>query len=452
MNRSGPLFFLLLAGAIAASSSHAANYQAPFDPKLTAWGAEMAGNAAGTIPPYTGGVENPPKVDYATGIRPDPFKDDKVLFWIDAKNMTEYADKLSPGTQEMLRKYPTFRIAVYPTRRSVSYPDSVLDNSVKNIGRCAIAADGMTLDVSKGCHGGFPFPIPKNGVEAMWNKKAAYMGAARVMKTASYYVKPSGEVVITNQMFIYEEGGLYDPDKPIPTHEWGLRSEYSGPARIAGQATMIVDGLDGQRKSWSYQPATRRTRLAPDLAADTPIAAQGGAQLYDQLNMFSGTLERWDWKLLGKQEMYIPYNIYSLMNPTSDKCGPKGLFMPNHPNPECVRWELHRVWHVQATLKEGKRHILKKRDFFFDEDSWIGGIQDTYDHNDKLYQVLWAPLWPDYIKKVTIGGSSFPTFDLSTRLYVFPLVSQSWSMDKPLSSSQFNSDTLTNFILRPGGY
>ncbi|MBK1710923.1 DUF1329 domain-containing protein, partial [Marichromatium gracile] len=194
------------------------------------------------------------------------------------------------------------------------------------------------------------------------------------------------------------------------------------------------------------------TRLAPDLAADTPIAAQGGAQLYDQLNMFSGTLERWDWKLLGKQEMYIPYNIYSLMNPTSDKCGPKGLFMPNHPNPECVRWELHRVWHVQATLKEGKRHILKKRDFFFDEDSWIGGIQDTYDHNDKLYQVLWAPLWPDYIKKVTIGGSSFPTFDLSTRLYVFPLVSQSWSMDKPLSSSQFNSDTLTNFILRPGGY
>ncbi|HDS1738640.1 DUF1329 domain-containing protein [Pseudomonas putida] len=454
MNRSRPFASLLLLSGIAlVTGAQAANFQAPFDPKLTAWGAEIAGNADGTIPPYTGGVQNPPKVDYSTGIRPDPFKDDKVLFWIDAKNMDKYADKLSPGVQGMMKQYPTYRIAVYPTRRSVSYPEALIENTIKNTTRCAIEADGMTLDVSKGCRGGFPFPVPKNGTEVMWNKKAAYVGAARVMRNSSYYIKPSGEVVITNSMLNYEDNGLYDPDQEIPTREWGLRTEYSGPTRVAGQATLIMDSLDGTRKSWSYQPATRRTRLAPDLAADTPIAAQAGTQLYDQMNMFSGSLDRWDWKLVGKQEMYIPYNIYSLMNATSDKCDPqKGLFMPLHPNPECVRWELHRVWHVQATLKEGKRHVLQKRDFFFDEDSWVGGIQDTYDHKGQLYQVEWAPLWPDYVKNAPITGTSFPIFDLSTRLYVLPMVFQSWSMDKPIPANRMHSDTLNKFILRPGGY
>ncbi|HDS1738637.1 DUF1329 domain-containing protein [Pseudomonas putida] len=444
---------LLSVSIMAMAAVEAASYQAPFDPKLTAWAAEMAGNAEGTIPPYTGGVQSPPTVDYATGIRPDPYRGDKVLFWINGKNLNQYADKLSPGVQEMLRKYPTFRLAVFPSRRSVSYPDHVLENTVSNISRCRIEDDGMTLDVSKGCRGGFPFPMPKNGVEVMWNKKSAYMGVARVMANTTYYVKPSGEIVVTNDILNYEDNGLYDPDKPTPAREWGLRTEYAGPTRIAGQATIILDGLDGTRKSWTYQPATRRTRLAPDLAADTPIAEQAGTQLYDQMNMFSGSLDRWDWKLVGKQEMYIPYNVYSLMNPTTEACQPrKGLFMPYHPNPDCVRWELHRVLHVQASLKDGKRHVLQTRDFFFDENSWIGGIQDTYDRNGHLYQVEWAPLWPDYVKKAVIGGSSFPIFDLRTQLYVLPVASRSWAMDKPLPTSRMHSDSLTSFILRPGGY
>lgn len=454
MSKLFSLSTLLLAttAAISASAS-AADFKAPFDPALTAWGAEVSGNSEGTIPAYTGGVENPPQVDYATGIRPDPFKDDQVLFWIDADNMDQYADKLSPGVQGMLTQYPTFRIAVYPTRRSVSYPDHVIENSIKNVSRCSIDENGYELDVSQGCHGGIPFPVPKNGTEVLWNKKAAYMGGGRVMRTTSYYVKPNGEVVQPNSMLAYEDSGLYDPSKDIPTREWAIRTEYSAPTRVAGQATLIFDGLDGTRRSWSYQPATRRTRLAPDLAGDTPIAAQGGAQLYDMMNMFGGSLEGWNWKLVGKQEMYIPYNIYSTMNGESENCKPDtGLFQPFHVNPECVRWELHRVWHVQATIKEGKRHILQKRDFFFDEDSWIGGVQDTYDRDGQLYQVEWAPLWPDYVKHAPITASSFSVFDLRSRLYVFPMASKSWSMDAPLPPNRLNSDSLSNFILREGGY
>jgi hypothetical protein len=415
---------------------------------LTPWGAEKDGNKDGSIPAYTGGVSNPPKVDYKTGVLPDPFASDKVLFWIDAKNMEKYADKLSPGTQEMLKKYPTFRIAVYPTRRSVSFPQHVIDNTVKNATRCSLKDEGETLDVSQGCKGGFPFPIPKTGQEVMWNHAANYMGAARVKYLESNIVKPSGEVVNVNKMYAYEDNQLYDPDTKVPVRHWGIRTEYSGPTRLVGQSTLIFDMLDkNTRKSWSYQPSTRRVRVAPDFAADTPIAAQGGAQVYDEINMFSGSTDRWDLKLVGKKEMYIPYNVYALG--ASPECSAGGgLYKPYHVNPECVRWELHRVWHVQGTLKEGKRHVYGKRDFFLDEDSWFAGIQDTYDLSGKPYHVVWAPIKPDYVKHAPSPSVDIPSFDLSSGTYVFPVTMKAWSLDKPLPAAQLSSESLPNFVLK----
>jgi len=418
---------------------------------LTPWGAEVAGNKEGTIPAYAGGVQDPPKVDYASGVLPDPYPNDQVQFWIDAKNMDKFADKLSAGTQEMLRKYPTFRIAVYPTRRSASFPQSVLDNTVKNTARCSVADGGDTLDVSKGCRGGFPFPIPKSGYEVMWNRAAQYVGAGRIKLTNSVMVKPNGEAVPVNTMYAYEDNQLYDPDRAVPERHWGIRTEYSGPTRLVGQSTLIFDMLQRNvRKSWSYQPSTRRTRLAPDLAGDTPIATQGGAQVYDELNMFSGSMDRFDMKLVGKQEMYIPYNVYRI---GTKGCGQQdGLYKTNHANPECIRWELHRVWHVQGTLKEGKRHVYSKRDFFFEEDTWYGGIQDTYDLSGKIYRVLWAALRPDYVKHAPGVNVEIDSFDLSSGTYVFPVDAQAWSLDKPLPASSLTSESLPTFVLKPPSY
>jgi hypothetical protein len=436
---------LLACGAHAAPS---ADEVKQLGTTLTAWGAEVAGNKDGTIPAYDGGVKNPPKVDYRTGVLPDPYADDKVLFWIDAKNMDKYADKLSRGTQEMLKKYPTFRIAVYPTRRSASYPQGVSNETIKNATRCSLKDEGETLDVSKGCRGGFPFPIPQSGHEVMWNHAASYMGAGRIHITESNVVKPSGEVVNANKMYAYEDNQLYDPDTKTPTRHWGIRTEYSGPTRLAGQSTLIFDMLEkNARKSWSYQPSTRRVRLAPDLAGDTPIASQGGAQVYDEINMFSGATDRWDLKLVGKKEMYIPYNIYQISQ--SKECSAAGgLYKPFHANPDCIRWELHRVWHVEATLKQGKRHVYGKRDFFFDEDTWFGGLQDTYDLNGKPYHVVWAPLRPDYVKHAPNVGTAIPSFDLSSGTYVFPVIPKAWSLSKPLPAASLTPDSLPNFVLK----
>ena len=67
--------------------------------------------------------------------------------------------------------------------------------------------------------------------------------------------------------------------------------------------------------------------------------------------MFAGRSDRFDWKIVGKQEMLIPYNSNRLHTPTKDS----DVLLANHLNPDHVRWELHRVYVVEATLKAGQR-------------------------------------------------------------------------------------------------
>ena len=153
---------------------------------------------------------------------------------------------------------------------------------------------------------------------------------------------------------------IYDPKRTgtISATEpfWYNKLLYVGPARRNGEALLLIDfvnPLKQSRKAWQYLPGQRRVRLAPDLAYDTPNPGAAGAGTYDDVSVFNGAIDRFDWKLVGKKEMYVPYSSYRL---TYHKVA-ADITKPNHINPDLVRWELHRVWVVEATLKPGKRHI-----------------------------------------------------------------------------------------------
>jgi hypothetical protein len=90
---------------------------------LTPVGAEMAGNADGSIPAWTGGITKPVE-GYTAGMHhPDPFAADQVLFTITKANLNEYKSFLSPGQIALFEAYPeTFKMNIYPTRRSASNP------------------------------------------------------------------------------------------------------------------------------------------------------------------------------------------------------------------------------------------------------------------------------------------------------------------------------------------
>jgi hypothetical protein len=360
---------------------------------LTGIGAEKAGNKEGTIPEYKGGLTTPPAgYKKGDGIRPDPFASEKPLFSIDAKNMDKYADKLTEGVKTLMKKYPTYRIDVYPTQRTAAYPKYIIDNTAG----CAVTAKTKAGGISmEGCHAGIPFPIPKTGNEAMWNHLMRFRGTALQQKFAAWNVDASGRPTLSTEGAVYQDFPYWDNSKKSSDLLFMLKIIYTGPPRRAGEALMVHDPLDFAdkgRRAWQYLPGQRRVKLAPDVAFDTPNPGTAGASTYDDAYVFNGSMERFNFKLVGKKEMYVPYNNYRMAYHSKAV----DLLKPNHLNPDLVRWELHRVWVVEATLMEGKRHVYNKRLFYLDEDSWLALSSDQYDARGQIYRSGFNYVVPSY--------------------------------------------------------
>lgn len=441
------LAMVLAAQAQAAVSTQEA---AKLGSSLTQVGAEKAGNADGSIPAYSGGLTTPP-ASYKAGdsMRPDPFANEKPLLVIDGKNVDQYKGLLSATTVELAKRFPSFRVDVYPTHRTVSLPQAVLDNGVKNASGAKSLEGGLAID---NVLPGVPFPIPQSGNEAMWNFLLRYQGVSINSKYDSWNVDSAGvaSLATTGQAFIsypiYEN--LTQPISSADVY-YQMKLSYTGPARRAGEAIMLKDAanpLQQPRRAWQYLPGQRRVKLAPSLAYDTPNPGTAGAGTYDDVFVFNGALDRYDWKLVGKQEMIVPYNTYKLTYVQD----PKSITTPNHLAPDFVRWEKHRVWVVEGTLKAGARHIYQKRRFYLDEDSWTALASDQYDARGQLYRGSFAFLSQSYDKQVP-DSTPFMIYDLVGGSYNINGVVGPYGGIKyidPLSKAQWSSESLAGSGIR----
>lgn len=369
---------------------------------LTPVGAERAGNAEGTIPEWTGGYTKVPAGWQRGEDRPDPFADEKPRFVITGSNYGQYANKLTPGMIALLKRHPEFKIPVYPTHRTAAWPERVYDSIADHATTAKLIDDG---DGVTGVWNAVPFPIPKNGNEVIWNHNLRFKGTLFNVPSATL------DVVYENGQrlqWLFETKvhyTFYDPDTSEDTRESGLLLRYVStmlsPARDAGEGTLAQEYINAKqnpRKAWTYDPGERRVRRAPNLAFDTPDRP---LNVIDDYDMFSGSPERYDWKLVGKQEMFVPYNnndLNSTQHPREE------VYQNPVVNSDLTRYELHRVWVVKATVKPDARHIYAERVFFVDEDTWTVLATDIYDGNGTLWRVglnypVTAPEVP-----VTAGG------------------------------------------------
>ncbi|MET0379659.1 MAG: DUF1329 domain-containing protein, partial [Spongiibacteraceae bacterium] len=388
---------------------------------LTQWGAEKAGNKDGSIPAWSEvRLKAPADFDPKEPKRlPQPFKE-KPLFSITAQNMAQYADKMTVAETELFKKYPNFRMDIFPTHRTAFYPKFVIDNTLKNATSCKAIQNQLVLS---GCYGGFPFPIPKTGNEVIWNHVARYTLHAWRLMNSSQMVSATGLPVLQGIQDSHQVLAFYDPAATAPagpqTLYWKLRWDTLEPPRKAGEKYILLDALDSVnvgRRVYAYIPGQRRVKLAPDLAYDTPSPVSGGAATMDQVQVFAGAQDRYDFKLVGKQEKYINYNNYELWDYKT--CSEQKLLTKNFMNPDCVRWELHRVWVVEATLKPGYRHVLPKRTLYFDEDSYAAGTSDDYDGSGKIYRMVNNPFIHLYNTKGVgnIADNNY-TYDFQTGIW-----------------------------------
>lgn len=389
---------------------------------LTLFGANPDASADGMIPKYTGGLS---KADAPAAYDPDksqhyinPWKNEKPLYTVTNDNLAKYKKFLSPGTIFLFKRWPDFKINVYPTHRSIRYDKWFLDNTVKNATTAKLAGSvegdsvvGAASDDQ--AYQGIPFPILNSskdggGYEAMWNNMFRFAPPVSLMHGDSYMVDSAGNVNSLPSFTAYY------------MHPWSSKGDY-----FRGQAYNAVYGFNTLLTSpptqagvdflnyytpdsaatppiWFYTPGQRRVRRAPNFSYDVPMSAYDGILFWDEPWGFLGRMDRFNFKVVGKQEMLVPYNNFKLTNTESadQTLGPK------HVNPSAMRWEMHRVWKVVATLKPDARHAYSKRVFFIDEDSWAIILAETYDHSGKQWKETQNLVWPAY----DVGGMNMDTF------------------------------------------
>lgn len=363
---------------------------------LTPFGSVKEANNYKTIPAWTGGLKDIPEGYEGNGYpHVDPYADDEIKFTIDKSNHANYKNKLTPGQNKLFETYPdSFKMHIYPTRRSHTMPDWVIENTRKNAVSAALTEKGTGF---KNAYGGIPFPIlhgnsEDKALQTMWNHLTRWRGIFVIKHATEVAVQENGAFSpITKQYEILFN--FHDPDgsyKKLDNILFYFLAFNKAPARLAGGALLVHETLNQikeERQVWDYNSGQRRVRRAPNLAYDSPIASSDNLRTADDTDMFNGAPDRYDWSYVGVKEFFIPYNNY--------KIGAKDVkyadvVLPGHLNPDYLRWELHRVHVVEANLKEGARHIYHKRVYYVDEDSWGISLVDQYDRRGELWRVSTA--------------------------------------------------------------
>lgn len=448
---------LLLASSMAlASAAFAANSAdelKQLDGKLTPVGAERAGSKDGDIPAWSGKwLGTPPGVKYQAGERyPDPYASEKPVVVITAQNMAQYESHLTDGQKALLKRYPeTFKIPVYPSHRDFRFNDSVY----KEI-RTLAPTSTPTAQAANGIKDAppiVPFPIPKNGVELMWNLRLSSGVGTEAATYDQAVVYPEGNIAwgrVRYDIYSVRNTPSADPKSDLYNQAF-FRQTTLLPLRDRGTVlvgyTLWSDNSDNANRTWMYNPGTRRVRQAPEYGFDQPNGT-GGFRTVDDDRLYNGTGVRYDWKIVGKKEVYVPYNNYKLMS-TSVKY--KDLLTKGHANPDFMRYELHRVWVLEATLKSGYRHQYAKRRLYLDEDSWIAVAADNFDAQGNLWRTNLATTLYAYDAHTFYTGVTF-YHDLASGAYMVDRLSNENVMPVLENSPQFNPSYFSPDAARSSG-
>ncbi len=416
--------------------------------EFTPVGAERLGTAQGTIPAWTGGLtkESWPKNYSAASRLADPYPSDKPLFVITAQNYKQYAARLSRAHQALFAKYADYRMPVYATRRSASYPQAIYDATQKNIGKAKLSGS----DALENARLGFPFPRPQNGVEIMWNHRVRYRGDSLQTRTAQAIVLPDGTIHDRTTNFFRVYSRYANVADPVDiTKQNILLKGVTFTSRSSRGVDFVVlfhetaNSIKDPRRLWVLIVAAHKLLRIPPVGYDFPMPGTEAIALVDMIDMYNGPFDRYVWKLVGKRELYLPYNSYRI---SDGRYKYAQLLTGRFFNPEATRYELHRVWIIEATERGGKKHLFGKRTFYVDEDSWNATLVENEDHAGALWRFQEGHVLPDYAHQTTFSTPVI-TYDLKDGRY---LASGLLAEEKPpeynlkMTDSEFVPDSMKN--------
>jgi hypothetical protein len=274
----------------------------------------------------------------------------------------------------------------------------------------------------------------------MYNFFARYVPVYFGGEYMTWLTDSAGNRALSTRAFLLYRIDYWDNGKTQSDQMSALFNNHLAPPSQAGEMDMRIQWKRMDQReptAWFYTPGQRRVRLAPEFKYDTVVTSNSGLFLWDEVNGFDGKMDRFDFKLAGKKEMFIPYNVYKFLNEPTDQ-----LFAEHHANPDPLRYELHRVWVVEATLKPGARHVNSKKVFYLDEDSWSIVAYQGYDQAGKLVRAQWFPLVQAY---------DIPA-PMNINQLIYDFVKQAWALEigvdggfhktGPLPANYFTADAM----------
>ena len=354
-------------------------------------------------------------------IAADPFPGEQPLLTIDPSNLARYAAQLPQGALALFARFRDYRMHIYPTHRTAALPQTVYDAIARNATRAHAAPSGISLGVA-GAAGGIPFPIPSSGAELVWNHLLAFWGAAREDHVSTYVAAGDGTIAQTAGYSEVSDFPYYAPGATpdsIGRYYFKTRRLQDAPPANVGQGYIAWQPLDvgtDRFVAWRYLPGEHRSRKAPSLSYDTPDPDSSGYEALDDYYLFFGGQDRYDFRILGKREMFIPYNNNALAHRPA-----RAAMAPLHANQDALRYELHRVWVVEGTLAPGAHHVAPRRRLYIDEDTWIAAYAESWDEDGRLWKFGQATMMVLPKLPAVIGGSTF-VYDLLQGGYCFDFV------------------------------
>jgi hypothetical protein len=417
--------FLLASAVAALASAGGAWAKSPADQvarlgkDLTPLGSEKAGTPDGMVPAWDGGMSSPPagvKFDPKKDNIPNPFAGDQPKFTITGANMAQYEQYLTDGHKALLKKYGSYKMKVYESRRTCALPQYAYEAIKYNAANATLSADGDGIGNFKV---GYPFPIPNNAMELMHNKRFSFRGYKVTRQFAAAPVQSNGSFnlisVQDEAIFRYANPSVKNSDE---LNNIGLLyiANTISPPRLAGNVILVHESINASvepRKAWAYSPGTRRVRRAPDIAYDNPGTNTDAMSTSDSFDGFNGALDRYTWDLKPRQVKYIAYNAYDILHTKYSD-----YVKPTHPNQDVNRYEPHRVHVVEAKLKPGSRHVYARRVFYMDEDAKVVNNAENYDGRGQLWRFQEVPLVNAYHVPHCGTGALELVYDLISGRYL----------------------------------
>lgn len=351
-------------------------------PSLTPMGAELGGNADGSIPAWAGDNGGPAN-------RSTPAQQ------VSRDNVDAYLTLLSPGQRALLEALPdSFRMPVYGARRGYAPPAAFAADTAANAGRARLGDDGTI----SGLAAGLPFPglgdsrgggLSSNasaGLAAIWNHRLRWRGIGRERRYQQVAVSTEG---VLTPLSVREDSRFLrgldaDRDKAAPL----LLQQLFGiitPARLAGAVKLSHERIDGSISAWQRSPIDgaggESFNATSEAGGDTPVIGSDGLYTEDQREGYAGDPTRWRWTLIGKRDLLVPYhadNLHARGRPLGSVLGAR------HPDSSVLRYERHRVWQLEARLNPDDTGIWPRRTYYLDEDSWQVLLVEHYNRDDRV--------------------------------------------------------------------